>query len=158
VLNSLKVKRFYTKSKVPWGIPQLRLKHSSLVKMKQLKNEMIPSAEANRASIVLSLFSDILPASLDFCAADRQCYFRLTARASAVRAMLSNAEVENRPYFFLGTTAQASISTRMSGKSMPTSLSRVAGLGCCRKSGSCSSKNLYISSRMSNTSSLLLRK
>ena len=63
--------------------------------------------------------------------------------------------LENPPtYLFLGTTAQASISTSMSGKSIPTPLSKVAGLGCCRKSGSCSSKNLYISSRISKTSSL----
>src|SRR5262249_53491954 len=63
-----------------------------------------------------------------------------------------------KTYFFLGTAAQASISISMSGKSIPTSLSNVAGRGCARKSGSFSSKNLYISSRMSKTSSLRLRK
>ena len=59
---------------------------------------------------------------------------------------------------FLGTTAHASISTSISGKSIPTPLINVAGLGCARKSGSFSSKNLYISSRMSKTSSRRLRK
>src|SRR5215813_5554437 len=56
-------------------------------------------------------------------------------------------------HFFLGTTAQASISTSISFRSMPTPLSSVAFLGCCRKSGSNSSKKRYISSRMSKTSS-----
>src|SRR5262249_20187186 len=56
-------------------------------------------------------------------------------------------------YFFLGTTAQASISTSISFRSMPTPLRSVAFLGCSRRSGSNSSKKRYISSRMSKTSS-----
>ena len=54
---------------------------------------------------------------------------------------------------FRGTTAHASISTSISLRSMPTPRSKVAGRGCARRSGSNSSKNRYISSRMSNTSS-----
>ena len=50
VLNSLKVKLSYARLKMHWVTPQLRSKHSSLVRAKPLKNEMTPSAEAVRTS------------------------------------------------------------------------------------------------------------
>src|SRR5262249_49210836 len=81
----------------------------------------------------------------------RRCNARRPPGSSCVGG-LQEREREDF-YFLLGTTAQASISTSISFRSIPTPLSSVAGLGCCRRSGSNSSKKRYISSRMSKTSS-----